>query len=272
MDERITRSSREDETTPATASRGVSSVFEALRAELQASLSFGGCQGIGLITVLEQFKESVMNRFGPSKYEDPQSVLSKLLQLSTVEEYQDEFEKLMNRARFDNQAALVAGTSAGLEANKVVNDGDDSESSGPVTPTSDSESLGEVKVLNRVQQSIDVESTYDNDTRDQVSELEMKMLVDGKQDEAKVVKVVVVAVKQNIDEPDVEGNGVIGVGVNDNNKGVQYSVFTLRILILLLECLNDQYIKNKKMEAAIQRRIWDPGIKIIFLDNTLRTR
>ncbi|GJZ47945.1 hypothetical protein Tco_0601777 [Tanacetum coccineum] len=37
-----------------------------------------------------------------------------------------------------------------------------------------------------------------------VSELEMKVLVDGKQDEAKVVKVVVVAVEQNIDEPDVE--------------------------------------------------------------------
>ncbi|GJR66174.1 hypothetical protein Tco_0012239 [Tanacetum coccineum] len=74
----------------------------------------------------------------------------------------------------------------------------------------------------------------------------MKVLVDGKQDEAKVVKVVVVAVEQNIDEPDVEGNGV--------------------------KRLNDQYIKKKKMEAVIQRRIWDPGIKIIFLDNTLRTR
>ncbi|GJQ92611.1 hypothetical protein Tco_0003750 [Tanacetum coccineum] len=100
----------------------------------------------------------------------------------------------------------------------------------------------------------------------------MKVLVDGKQDEAKVVKVVVVAVKQNIDEPDVEGNGVIGVGVNENKKGVQYSVSTLHVLILLLERLNDQYIKKKKMEATIQRRIWDPGIKIIFLDNTLRTR
>ncbi|GKE25536.1 retrotransposon-related protein, partial [Tanacetum coccineum] len=140
-------------------------------------------------------------------------------------------------ARFDDQAALVAGTLAGLEANKVVNDGDDSESSGPVIPTSDSESSGKV---------------------------EMKVLVDGKQDEAKVVKVVVVAVKQNIDEPDVEGNGVIGVGVNENNKGVQYSVSTLHVLILLLERLNDQYIKKKKMEAAIQRRIWDPGIKIYF--------
>ncbi|GKE36327.1 hypothetical protein Tco_1459732, partial [Tanacetum coccineum] len=75
---------------------------------------------------------------------------------------------------------------AGLEANKVVNDGD-----------------GKVKVLNWVQQTINVESTSDNDTRDQASELETKVLVDGKQDEAKVVRVVVVADEQNINEPNV---------------------------------------------------------------------
>ncbi|GJU76282.1 hypothetical protein Tco_1273352 [Tanacetum coccineum] len=67
------------------------------------------------------------------------------------------------KARLDDQEALVAGTSARLEANKVVNDGDDLESSGPMTPTSDSESSTEVKVLNWVQQAIDVESTSDID-------------------------------------------------------------------------------------------------------------
>ncbi|GJW89090.1 hypothetical protein Tco_0164430 [Tanacetum coccineum] len=30
--------------------------------------------------------------------------------------------------------------------------------------------------------------------------------------------------------------------------------------------------KNIKMEAAIQRRLWDPGIKSVFQNNTLRTR
>ncbi|GJZ87258.1 hypothetical protein Tco_0658868 [Tanacetum coccineum] len=145
------------------------------------------------------------------------------------------FDHYLGQACFDDQSALVAGTSAGFEANKVVNDGDDSESSSPVRPTSDSESS---------------------------SKLEMKVLVDGKQDEAKVVKVVVVAVKQNIDEPDVEGNVVIGVGVNENKKGVQYSVSTLHVLILLLERLNAKYIKKKKMKAEFQRRIWKPDIKI----------
>ncbi|GKC52414.1 ribonuclease H-like domain-containing protein, partial [Tanacetum coccineum] len=51
----------------------------------------------GLITTWDRFVESVKNRFGPSKYEDPQGALSKLLQLGTVEDYQWEFEKLMNR-------------------------------------------------------------------------------------------------------------------------------------------------------------------------------
>nr|GEZ90771.1 AIG1-like protein [Tanacetum cinerariifolium]GFC03782.1 AIG1-like protein [Tanacetum cinerariifolium] len=84
-------------------------------------------------------------------------------------------------ARLDDQAALMAGTSAGLQANKVVNDGD-----------------GEVIMLNWVQQAIDVESTSDNDARDQASEMEMKVLVDGKQDEAKVVKVVVWLISKSV--------------------------------------------------------------------------
>ncbi|PWA51619.1 AIG1-like protein [Artemisia annua] len=80
-----------------------------------------------------------------------------------------------------------------LEVNEVVNDGD-----------------GEIKVLNLVQRVIDVESTSDNDAQDQANELETKVLVDGKQDDAKAVGVVD---KQNSDEPDVlEGNRVISVG------------------------------------------------------------
>nr|GFB40295.1 Ty3/gypsy retrotransposon protein [Tanacetum cinerariifolium] len=51
----------------------------------------------GLITTWGRFVESFKNRFGPSKYEDPQGALLKLLQLGTVEDYQREFEKLMNR-------------------------------------------------------------------------------------------------------------------------------------------------------------------------------
>nr|GEY69794.1 hypothetical protein [Tanacetum cinerariifolium] len=203
-----------------------------------------------LITTWARFEESMKNHFGPLKYKDPNEALSKLLQLGTVKDDQREFEKLINRvtdipdsllisfyisrlkqhlqrellvskptieARFDDQADTVAGTSAGLKANKVVNDGDDSESSDTVTSTSNSESSSEVKVLSWVQQVIDVESTYDNDVRDQASELETKMLVEGKQDEAKVV---VVADEQNSDKPYVlKGNGVIVTIVELSHRG-----------------------------------------------------
>ncbi|GJZ56892.1 hypothetical protein Tco_0612386 [Tanacetum coccineum] len=193
--------------------------FEALRAELQASL--GQLQG---------FEESVKNPFGPSKYEDPNEALSKLLLkvhlqrellVSNPTTLGDVFLLARNiEARFDDQAALMAG---------------------------------KVKVLNWVRQAIDAESTSDNDARDQAGELETKMLVDGKQDEKKVV---VVADEQNSDEPDVlEGNGVIG---NENNKGVykevQYSVYTLLVLIPFMKHLNDKYIK-KNIKPVMQRRL-----------------
>nr|GEV08878.1 JmjC domain-containing protein [Tanacetum cinerariifolium] len=77
--------------------------------------------------------------------------------------------------------------------------------------------------------------------------------MDGKQDDAKVVKVMGVAVEQNNEKPNVmEGNGVIGVRVNEINKWVdkevQYSVFTLHVLISLLKRLNDKHVKKKKMK------------------------
>ncbi|GKB94589.1 protein kinase, catalytic domain-containing protein, partial [Tanacetum coccineum] len=96
----------------------------------------------GLITDWEQFKESVINHFRPSKYEYPQGALSKLLQLGSVEEYQGEFEKLMNQARLDDKAALVAGTTAKPIGN---HGGDESESSGPVTPTEEDDQSFEEK-------------------------------------------------------------------------------------------------------------------------------
>ncbi|GJW50928.1 translocase of chloroplast 120, chloroplastic [Tanacetum coccineum] len=92
----------------------------------------------------------------------------------------------------DNEFDATSSDLTELEANEDVNDGD-------------------VEVLT------DVESTSGIDARDQASELETKVLVDGKQDGAEVVGV---ADEQNSNEPDVlENNGVIGVGVNENNEG-----------------------------------------------------
>ncbi|GJZ37780.1 gag-pol polyprotein [Tanacetum coccineum] len=62
----------------------------------------------GLITDCPRFEESVKNRFSPSKYEDPQGALFKLLQTGTVAEYQEEFEKLMNRVTDISETLLIS--------------------------------------------------------------------------------------------------------------------------------------------------------------------
>ncbi|GKA16742.1 hypothetical protein Tco_0696579 [Tanacetum coccineum] len=230
----------------------------------------------GLITTWAKFEESARNCFGQSD-EDPNGALLKLLQLGMVKDYQREFEKLMNRATDIPDSLLISFYISGLKLHlqweflvsrpttlgdafslSLITEARLDDQAAPVAGTM-TKSFGN----NGGDESESSESAYDDDARDQVSVSEIKVLADGKQDEVKVVKVVVVAVEQNIDEPDMlKGNGVIGVGVN--NEGVQYSVSALHVLILLLKRLNDRYIKKKKMKAAIQRRIWDPGIKIYF--------
>ncbi|GJU91826.1 ty3-gypsy retrotransposon protein [Tanacetum coccineum] len=69
----------------------------------------------GLITDWARFEDSVKNHFGPSKYEDPQGALSKLLQLGSVEDYHNEFEKLMNRVVDIPETLLISFYILGLK-------------------------------------------------------------------------------------------------------------------------------------------------------------
>ncbi|GKF99576.1 ty3-gypsy retrotransposon protein, partial [Tanacetum coccineum] len=68
-----------------------------------------------LITTWARFEESMKNRFRPSKYEDPKGALLKLLQLGTVEDYQREFEKLMNRVTDIPDSLLISFYIYGLK-------------------------------------------------------------------------------------------------------------------------------------------------------------
>ncbi|GJS49281.1 ty3-gypsy retrotransposon protein [Tanacetum coccineum] len=68
-----------------------------------------------LITDWEGFLESVRDRFGPCKYEDPQGALSKLLQLGSVAQYQSDFEKLMNRVTEIPEKLLISFYISGLK-------------------------------------------------------------------------------------------------------------------------------------------------------------
>ncbi|GJU27456.1 reverse transcriptase domain-containing protein [Tanacetum coccineum] len=65
----------------------------------------------------DTFLDSVKNRFGPSKYEDPRGALSKLLQTRTVAQYQSEFEKLVNRVTDIFENLLISFYVSGLKPN-----------------------------------------------------------------------------------------------------------------------------------------------------------
>ncbi|GJY09531.1 hypothetical protein Tco_0377716 [Tanacetum coccineum] len=59
--------------------------------------------------------ESVRNRFGPCKYEDPQGAISNLLQKGTVTQYQGALEKLMYRATDISAGLLISFYVSGLK-------------------------------------------------------------------------------------------------------------------------------------------------------------
>ncbi|GJT08632.1 hypothetical protein Tco_0403986 [Tanacetum coccineum] len=62
------------------------------------------------------FLDRVRNYFGPCKYEDPQGVLSKLLQTGTITQYQSEVKKLMNRVIGISKNLLISFYISGLKS------------------------------------------------------------------------------------------------------------------------------------------------------------
>ncbi|GKB21241.1 ribonuclease H-like domain-containing protein [Tanacetum coccineum] len=226
-----------------------------------------------------------------------EDALSKLLQMGTVAKYQNEFEMLIKRvtriSEFLLKSFYISRLKPALQiellrakpttlveafslARMIEARFKDKRNTTTIVNPNDLNIAIPDQVLEEsiLHMSDKVEITSDNDAQDQASEVETNVLVDGKQDDAKVMKVVGVVVKQNNDKPNVlKGNGVIGVGVNEISKWVdkevQYPVSTLHVRILLLKRLNDKHIKKKKMKAEIQRRIWNPGIKIIFFRHHL---
>ncbi|GKE58115.1 hypothetical protein Tco_1497300 [Tanacetum coccineum] len=205
-----------------------------------------------------------------------EDALSKLLQMSMMVEYQNEFEMLIKRVTgisefllksfyiFRLKPTLQIELLRGRPTNLVeafslarmteARFKDERTTTTIVNPNDLNIAIPDQMLEESILHTSDkVEITSNNDARDQASEVETKVLVDGKQDDAKVVKVVGVAVEQNNDEPNVlEGNEVIGVGVNKINKY--------------------KHVKKKKMKAEIQRRIWNPRIKIKIFRHHLENK
>ncbi|KAF8409204.1 hypothetical protein HHK36_005278 [Tetracentron sinense] len=69
----------------------------------------------GAMASWEDFAKALMVRFGPSQYEDPTALLSKLRQANTVEHYQSQFEELANRTDGLNESFMVSCFVGGLK-------------------------------------------------------------------------------------------------------------------------------------------------------------
>ncbi|GJZ31355.1 hypothetical protein Tco_0576402 [Tanacetum coccineum] len=165
---------------------------------------------------------------------DARDALSKLLQMGTVSEYQNEFEMLIKQvmgiSEFLLKSFYISELKPALQiellrarpttlveafslARMTEARFEDERTTTTIVNPNDLNIAIPDQVLEEsiLHTSDKIKITSDNDARDQASEVETKVLVDGKQDDAKVVKVVGVAVEQNNDEPNVlESNGVIG--------------------------------------------------------------
>ncbi|GJS21674.1 hypothetical protein Tco_0450306 [Tanacetum coccineum] len=118
-----------------------------------------------------------------------EDALSKLLQMGTVAEYQNDFEMLIKRltgiSEFLLKSFYISGLKTALQI-KLLRE----------RPTTFVEAFSLARMTEACFEDEQttttiVEITSDNDARDKASEVKMKVLVDGKQDDAKVVKVVV---------------------------------------------------------------------------------
>ncbi|GKA12843.1 hypothetical protein Tco_0692389 [Tanacetum coccineum] len=214
--------------------------------------------------------------------------LSKLLQMGTVAEYQDEFEKLINRVTGISESLLTSFYISGLKLTLSI----ELLRARPTT-------LGEAFSLARI-----IEARLEA-----IAEKEKEQIIKKKAD-------TILSLRSELASPEIKGSldadedigidevssaidCVFHIGesnevrskfgeFSENKKSVTEVVMgggealgvyrekshgaTEGERRVLSYVQGNKRLKKKKMEAAIQRRSWDPGIKSAFQDNTLRAR
>ncbi|GKA81126.1 ty3-gypsy retrotransposon protein [Tanacetum coccineum] len=167
---------------------------------------------------------------------------------------------LITEARLDDQAAPVAGTMTKTFGN---NGGDESESSGPVTPTENEDAIesGDTSILNSLFRHGSPRSLQLLGT---VGTGKVHILIDN----GSTHNFVQPGVVERMILP-VKNTKLFKVYIGNvetllcKNLCAQVTLETYCVkTYLFLERLNAKYIKNKKMKAEFQRRLWDPGINI----------
>ncbi|GJS60498.1 hypothetical protein Tco_0655282 [Tanacetum coccineum] len=212
--------------------------------------------------------------------------LSKLLQMGTVAEYQDEFEKLINRVTGISESLLTSFYISGLKLTLSI----ELLRARPTT-------LGEAFSLARI-----IEARLEA-----IAEKEKEQIIKKKAD-------TILSLRSELASPEIKGSldadediGIdevssaidcvfhIGESNEVRSKFGEFSENKKSVIEVVMgggEALGvyreksrgaaeggrrvlcyvqgSKRLKKKKMEAAIQRRLWDPGIKSAFQDNTLR--
>ncbi|GJR14126.1 hypothetical protein Tco_0796778 [Tanacetum coccineum] len=185
--------------------------------------------------------------------QDAEYALSKLLQMGTVEDYQREFEMLIKRVTIP-ESLLKSFYISGLKLDLQC-----------LLLRSNPKTLGEDFFKARI--------------------TEARFEIIAKEDKEHIVEKkidVILSLRSELASPEIKGSldadediGVDEVssaidGVFDIGKSlVVFLKWISRPLLLMVSLENTDVAMGK--ELKIQKRIWDPGIKI-FLDNTMRTR
>ncbi|GJZ44240.1 hypothetical protein Tco_0591495 [Tanacetum coccineum] len=168
---------------------------------------------------------------------------------------------LITKARLDDQAAPVVGTTTKTFGN---NGGDESESSGPVTPTENEETIEseDTSILNSLFRYGSLRSLQLFGT---LGTGKVHILIDNGSTHNFVQPGVVERMKLP-----VKNMKLFKVYIGNvktlfcKNIRAQVTLEIVGRIYLFLERLNAKYIKKKKMKAGFQRRIWKPDIKIVF--------
>ncbi|GJX84144.1 hypothetical protein Tco_0333625 [Tanacetum coccineum] len=177
--------------------------------------------------------------------------LSKLLQMGTVAEYQSEFEILINRVTGISQSLLKSFYISGLKLTLQI----ELLRARPTT-------LGEAFYLARI-----IEARLKA-----IAEKEKEHIIKKKAD-------TILSLRSELASPDIKGSldGDEDIGVDEVSSAID-GVFDIgkslvvflkwvqisgsRPLLLMVSLENTDVAMGK--EVKIQRRIWDPGIKIFF--------
>ncbi|GKD17642.1 hypothetical protein Tco_1206800 [Tanacetum coccineum] len=160
---------------------------------------------------------------------DAKDALSKLLQMGTVAEYQNDFEMLINRVTGISESLLTSFYISGLKLTIQIE-------LLRVRP----KTLGEAFSLARI-----IEARFEA-----IAEKEKEHINKKKGD-------TILSLQHKLASPEIKRSldADEDIRVDDRAEGGRRALCYVQ---------DSGRRKKKKMEAEIQRRLWDPGIKIVF--------